>query len=416
LRFVQNGLEAPVLGSTVIVCDNYMKNKVSSMMTMSSVAGVIQDVYEEEMRKGRVAQTAEEIPRAYDEITERWLTDALCKGVPGAQVVSHRFGEPDNGSSNRRSLVVEYNQAGKEAALNTRFFCKAWQNLNVRIMNAISNTLNAEIVFYRHVRPELDIEAPECHFANLDTTSFNGIIILGDISDRVEGFCSHDTPMNKARVESQLEILGRLHARYYQSKKLGAELEGFGTWPEFFHRTRLYGLEESSNNGFLAAQDVISPRLYKHSASIWEKTVTSVDMHNDLPHTVVHSDVHLRNWYLVSGDTMGLSDWGCCTKGHWGRDLAYLLGTACTVEDRRVWQDDLIRYYLSILAENGGPAVSFDEAFTHYRQQLFNALAWWTITYTPTPGMADMQPRESSLEFIRRIAAAMDDVDSIASL
>jgi len=45
----------------------------------------------------------------------------------------------------------------------------------------------------------------------------------------------------------------------------------------------------------------------------------------------------------------------------------------------------------------------------------YAVLAFWTITINPAPGMPDMQPRDSTLEFIRRIAIAIDDLDALDS-
>ena len=38
-----------------------------------------------------------------------------------------------------------------------------------------------------------------------------------------------------------------------------------------------------------------------------------------------------------------------------------------------------------------------------------------TITINPGPGIADLQPQDSILEFIRRIAIAIDDLDALDS-
>ncbi|MCY1562617.1 hypothetical protein D9M68_1000460 [compost metagenome] len=69
--------------------------------------------------------------------------------------------------------------------------------------------------------------------------------------------------------------------------------------------------------------------------------------------------------------------------------------------------------YLDELHAAGGPQVSFDEGWNIYRQQLLSALTWWTVTLTPPPGLPDMQPRDTTLEFIRRISTAIDDLDSL---
>jgi hypothetical protein len=112
---------------------------------------------------------------------------------------------------------------------------------------------------------------------------------------------------------------------------------------------------------------------------------------------------------------MGLGDWQCASRGHWGRDLVYTIVTALDVEERRRSMKDLILYYLDKLRASGGPEVSFDEAWQHCRQQLMSVLTWWTVTLTPPPGLPDMQPRDITLEFVRRITIAIDDMDSLDS-
>jgi hypothetical protein len=174
-------------------------------------------------------------------------------------------------------------------------------------------------------------------------------------------------------------------------------------------------MKEGSNQGFLDAEWVVPPQLYRRFDEIWPATAASVERHNQLPHTLAHGDVHLKNWYIAGNGQMGLSDWQCCHRGHWGRDFAYTISTALTIDDRRAWDKDLLRYYLERLRAAGGPKVEFNEAWLHYRQQLMSALTWWTVTLSPPAGMPDMQPKDITLEFIRRIATAIDDVDALAS-
>ena len=79
----------------------------------------------------------------------------------------------------------------------------------------------------------------------------------------------------------------------------------------------------------------------------------------------------------------------------------------------RISHDLLLRLYLDKMAGYGAPKVSFDDAMLNVRQQLMTTLAWWTITLNPAPGMPDMQPPAITYELIRRIAAAMDDMDAL---
>jgi hypothetical protein len=311
---------------------------------------------------------------------------------------------------------VDYNEAGGHASLPTALFCKASHDLVNRLVLGTSGGAHAEVTFYNTLRPLLNIEAPQSYFANYDPQTFNSIIVLGDLSGRVTEFCTHKTQMTRQSVESQLSLLSELHGTCYRDGEIITRLQQLSTWPQFFHRTLAFGMQDGSNKGFLAAGEVIPPRLYRRFEEIWPATMTSVERHNYLRHTLSHGDVHLKNWYVAGNGEMGLSDWQCATRGHWSRDVAYTIATALTVEDRRAWEKDLLRYYVDRMHALGGPMIAFDEAWDHYRQQLMSALTWWTITLTPPAGLPDMQPRDITLEFIRRISTAMDDVDTLGSL
>jgi hypothetical protein len=384
---------------------------------MSDLPARIKAAYERDMsRKPQKVYRAEDLPLSFDDITDEWLTSVLCKDHPGAAVVGHQLGAPDNGSANRRKITVAYNEAGRRAGLPTALFCKASHDLVNRIVLGVSGGAHSEVVFYGKLRPLLSIEAPQPYFARYDAESFNSLIILGDISGHVTEFCSHKTPMPRQRVESQISLLANMHGSCYRDPELKTRLQALATWPEFFAKTLDFGMQDGASRGFLAAEEVVPPRLYRRYEEVWPATMKSVELHNRLPHTLMHGDVHLKNWYVAGNGEMGLGDWQCATRGHWGRDLTYTIATALTIENRRAWEQDLVRAYLEQMRAAGGPKVAFDEAWLQYRQQLATALTWWAVTLTPPAGLPDMQPRDITLEFLRRITTAMDDHETLDSL
>ncbi len=137
-------------------------------------------------------------------------------------------------------------------------------------------------------------------------------------------------------------------------------------------------------------------------------------MHESQPRTVIHSDVHLGNWYVAEDGRMGLSDWARVCRGHWARDLAYALSATLTVDDRRAWESDLIDHYCARLGEVSGSAVDPATAWEGYRQQTHAALLMWTPTLCPPPTLPDMQPESISMEMIKRITVAIDDLDALS--
>jgi hypothetical protein len=47
---------------------------------------------------------------------------------------------------------------------------------------------------------------------------------------------------------------------------------------------------------------------------------------------------------------------------------------------------------------------------------MLSALAWWTVTLTPSPTMAqDMQTKETALCFLGRIGNAIEDLQTLDS-
>ena len=377
----------------------------------------IKKSYAEEIERGRnrTLTSADQLPLSYDEITPAWLTAVLAGDAPGAEVLSLRLGTEDEGTSSRRHIYLTWNDAGNEAGLPASVFCKSTMSLESRYLLGMNGGIAAEAVFYNSVLSTLDIRTPHPLFAQYDPETFNSIIIMRDLAGQVT-FGTHELDLTLEQARSQLRLLAQLHAKYLDSPQLNTSLQEFKDWEDYFSITvEAAGFGPACARGFAMAEDVIPPRLFARVDEIWPATLRSVEQHRELPRTLIHSDVHLKNWYIDADGQMGLNDWQCSCKGNWGRDLAYALSTALTPENRRAWERDLVAYYVEQLHASGAPKVEFDTAWRVYRQNLFSALAWWTGTLGQPPEAPKMQPPASSREFIRRMTAAIDDLDALDS-
>lgn len=377
---------------------------------MTDLIEQITYAFEREQASGRKAVNANEIPVSYDAVTPAWLTHVLCKEHPDARVVSHRLDTPDDGMTNRMRIFVEYNDAGRAAKLPGSVFCKASNTLDTRIANAKSGLIEGENAFYTQYREQLNVESPDCYLAAYDPHSYNSIVVLEDLAQRGIEFCNHDTEITRTMAESQLKLLAGLHGRFYASEKV--ENSNLPTFETIFRNIDGWlGWEDFCTRGFIAAEAVIPPQLFRRLPEIWPITLKSVAMHGSLPRTFTHNDVHLRNWSYTPSRQMVLCDWQCFGKGHWGRDFAYALTTSLTVENRRNWERELLQFYLEQLRASGGHDIPFDEAWSCYRQHLFSALTFWTSTVA----VGGMHPQAASLEFTRRITTAIDDLNAMSS-
>jgi hypothetical protein len=374
---------------------------------MSKYVDQITREFEKEQAVAAPAVARDDIPYAYGAITNEWLTNVLCAGHAGARVRAHRLDEPDDGACNRRRIFVSYNQAGRTAGLPESVFCKASHDLDKRIILAEIGLTQGEVAFYRDYKHLVDVETPRCLHAIYDPTTFNSILVFEDLVRLGVRFCDQNVEITRARAENQLDLLARLHGRFFDSPELKASrLPSFAGYFENFEG--YVNMQHYCNEGFRQAEYSIPPRLFRRSSDIWPATLMSVGLHRRLPLTFAHNDVHIRNWYLTAGGEMALCDWQNFGGAHWGRDVAYTISTSLSPENRRDWERDLLRFYLDRLAASGGPVVDIDEAFVQYRQHLFSALAWWTSTL-----VFKTQPRDAALVLVGRIATAIDDLDAL---
>jgi hypothetical protein len=372
--------------------------------------------YAEEQIHPYKARTLADVPINYEAITPEWLTAAICRGTPDAAVTGFEIVDRSNGSSNRARLRLRYNEAGIEAKLPPTVFCKAAEKLESRLTVGRSGCALAEVDFFAKVRPRLDIEAPVGFHGGFNPDNCAYIVVMHDLGVDTP-FSDEHTVITRARAEAMVTLLARFHATFYQNPDLETPALPYLHWSDWWRRMMEVSPDfgASCDIGFDRAESVVPPRLFKRRGEIWPLTEESVSRQRHLPSTLIHNDVHVKNWYIKPDGTMGLGDWQIITAGHWSRDLIYALSVGLTVENRRAWDRDLIRLYLEKSAEYGMPRIPLDEALLYCRQQLLSVLAFWTITLQPARDMPDMQPVPLTLAFMERITHAMDDLDALDS-
>lgn len=101
--------------------------------------------------------TLREVPPTPEHLTDEWLTLALCRGIPGAKVLSHSLGPRNDGTSSRRTLRVEFDDVGRAAGLNGWLFTKSGPGYMTRLVSAAVGLGEIESAFYAQLRAELPI-------------------------------------------------------------------------------------------------------------------------------------------------------------------------------------------------------------------------------------------------------------------
>ncbi|MFJ9390482.1 phosphotransferase [Nocardioides sp. NPDC101246] len=360
-------------------------------------------------------RAAADVPTSGVALTPEWLTAVLCRGVPGAKVVSWHSPGGSSGTSERAALRVVYNAAGRAAGLPTELFTKSSASFTQRLLLGGADVLHGETQFFLTFRPEVEMEAPRGYWGAVDEKSWRSIIVLEDIDASKGATFVHPTaPLTRGQVEDVLRNMAAYHGAWWGAP----ELKVLKTPTDHYNNVAdMLDFEARCKVGMERADAVIPAALRGRADRLWAGTKEGLrTCTDDLPTTLLHGDSHAGQTYITADGAMGITDWQVVMRGGWSYDVAYFISSACRPEDRRAWERDLLEHYLEHLAAAGGEAPDIDEAMLRYRQSLFYPLSAWTFTIGRAWYQPKMQPDEISLAIIERIATAIDDLDAFAAV
>jgi hypothetical protein len=363
------------------------------------------------------ARRFDDVPCSPYAVTAEWLTAVLCNKTPGA-VVTHVDVKPASaGTHERHQLTVSYNEEGARAGLPVSIFTKSLPSIVTRMIGGFNGTARVEGSFFTQIRPQLEIEAPLCYHSAYDRRTFAAIHLLEDlVATKSATFCNHKTYVTRAMADDMVDLLVSLHGRFYGDPTLAERSRWLASYPRWFTiGAAKMGTEYYTRKAFDAAAHVIPAEVLARRDDVWPATMRALVLHDSEPQGLIHSDVHIGNWYRTGAGQMGLCDWQCLSRGHWTRDFAYAVTASLTPDNRRGWERELLARYIERFAEKTGVKPDFDLSFQRYRQQIVHALAMWTITLCHSPLLPNMQPEDTTLTMIERMTTAMADLDALDS-
>ncbi|MBW2418082.1 MAG: phosphotransferase [Deltaproteobacteria bacterium] len=365
-------------------------------------------------------------PSRVEELSPELLTSVMAERTPGVRVeevqVAHtaQCGDGFASTADRVSLDLRY-APGCDFGLPSRILLKTMlmQPHAPRAMY-----LN-EVRFYRDIRHELPIEAPQAYGSLFDEETGQFGVLMEDLALRSARFPNATTPIRIEEMRSLVDTLATLHARYWASPRLEADLAWVATpcsggmFPIF----DTYGLElikdQVQKNEFKA--ELIRP-LDRTLDQLWEQLWKVQKILASEPHTLLHGDPHIGNTYLLPDAPVpdallphaggGLLDWQLMVKGRWAHDFTYLLVTGLDTELRRSHERELIDFYLDGLRRRGvESAPSAEQAWRLYRQSvIWGLVIGWLITPPTNYGEA------ITVANLTRLVAAVQDLETLRAL
>ncbi|SRR5579875_479185 len=355
----------------------------------------------------RPAQVAPElaIPADWHDVTPAWMTAALSGHYPGISVKHVTLVSEDNGTNRRARFRLVYDEHhGPEIV-----FVKAEGNF--RDTHARNGNLFNEPDLMAS-GAQLPVDHPLVYRVLIDRPSLDYVIVMEDVTERGADPRDATRPMTVDQVTNGLTGLARLHSQYWGlSEVTHPELAWVQTWrpTEGF----AVGLRTRVPTGLERAADCLPRQIARmHPDAIvdtWARYVSSVGQD---PLTLLHADAHIGNTYVLPDDNVGFLDWQVTRRGNWSQDVGYFLISALTTEDRRHYEDDLIKGYCEALGIAREQRPSAEEAWLRYRASPAYGLAVWLATLASETA----QRREVCLALCERYAVAFAELGTLEAL
>jgi len=362
-----------------------------------------------------VPRTRDDVPRNGTELTREWLQDVLCAGTPGARVESFEIIPGTSQTTTRAAVRVRYNDAGEAAGLPTKLFTKSTTGFSQRLLLGGAGMLEGETTFYAKLRPRIEMEAPQGYWGGVDPVSWRSMILMEDIAEtRGATFVEPLTPLTSGQIDDVVVALANCHGAMWEAPELRTMKT---TRDHLDNVSGFVDMDKSCARGIAKAGDLVSQGVRGQANRLWLGTTKAlIRLTTDDPHTLLHGDPHVGQVYLTREGRAGLTDWQSIMAGGWGYDFGYFVGTACTPEERRERERELLGLYLTALDEAGGKAPAFDDAWLTYRQNLCYPCTAWSFAYGRAFYQPEMQPDDACREMIRRLTIAVDELKTFDAL
>lgn len=270
------------------------------------------------------------------------------------------------------------------------------------IQNGVSGT---EANFYTEVAPvlrEAGLRLPTCLHSGVDPDNGHGLIVMQDMVSVGAEFLTALTPYTAEQARDSLSELARLHVatgpgtRLHDYRLTGTNLTSLAQ-KSLIPLDMLHEMLNGPRGDPLPAYLRDGPRL--HGALAWLQARFAGQ-----PTCIVHGDAHAGNLYRHEGRA-GIIDWQLPQHGHWALDVAYHIGAALTVEDRRAHERALLAHYLEQRRAFGGPVAHEADAFADYGAAMLYGYYLWGITRRVQ--------QDITHEFVKRLGLAVDDHGSM---
>lgn len=339
------------------------------------------------------------------DLTAEWLTTAIGAGTV-TEFTFERIGTGQMSECYRVALTYAHGQDGPVSVV----LKVAAADPSSRQTGLAMGLYEREVLFYTHIAPGLNGPVAPCHHSAYDPSTGAFDLLLGDATPATVGDEIRGATAQQAMLA--LTQLGRVHGRLLGDQAL----EG----AEWINR------ESPVNQGLISALytgyiDRYRVQVAPEHRAVCEALVATFDAYmaeeadSGRPRGLVHGDYRLDN--MLFGEPgadrpLTVVDWQTVTMGPAFTDVAYFLGCALPVAQRREHYDELLRAYHDALGPDAG--VTLDDVREGVRRQSFFGVLMAIVS----PMLVERTDRgdEMFMAMMERHAQHVLDTDALAVL
>jgi len=299
------------------------------------------------------------IPENTKSITSEWLNSVLHKNgvLKGENIKSISLepcGSGEGWVGDIARIIVKYD--GNASNLPNSMIAK-WHPFIELFYNWGIQTgiLENEVRFYSEIAPISPIRVPDLIYSDFDLNSKRFALILEDCSkytgiDIIKG-------MNYEQTKIAVTSLAKFHSRWWNAN----DLYSFKWIPEY-NKSLFRNLYEQFQSlwDFVKQKEEFKSDIPENGIEIGEKyhkKMVQLAFENLPDHfTIVHGDFWSSNFFIDLNDTKNpliVFDWQTVNIGFGTFDLALLLGTSVSIDVRRKYEKQLVKFYMEKLIKNG---------------------------------------------------------------
>jgi aminoglycoside phosphotransferase (APT) family kinase protein len=348
------------------------------------------------------------VPSAIDEVTTRWLSEALRadnnapKSVGVKTVRAERIAQ-DTGFS---SLLYRLHLTG-DARVPSTVIVKLPAQSQARWAMDMLGGYRRELSFYRYVAGRAPIATPHVYAAGMDEGSADFVLVLEDLRDWDNADHLAGLSMHRARL--CIEQLAGLHAWSVTA----ADAKALGAFPSLDTPIGRQVLHPAFELGWRVYRDkstvAVPAAVARYAERFVELAPKALAALTGRP-MLLHGDIRADNMFFA-GDLLKIVDFQFASRGVGATDVGYLISQGLPTEVRRGHDEQLVREYLARLADNGVIDYSFDEAWRHYRFAVAYLMLLPVITLAGWDTMPE-RSRALCMKLTERAVAAIDDLDA----